>query len=98
MFPGVYLPRTITSSNNSYFKILNTTDETFIMPNKFYLKTSLLSDINIFNFSEILKDPDFNKTRTKELINVITKNVYPLYKDDLTALCTKFPEIFLAYC
>lgn len=91
---GVYIPR-ILVSENPVVRILNTNSQSIIIPKNLNIETKPLSDFQILNVFPISKDPDSNKTRTEELLNLISKNVAEPYKDDLLTLSKQFPEIFL---
>lgn len=95
ILPGVYLPRTIVSKESPYLRILNTTSQTVILDKNVKLKTQPLSDFKVYNVENVSRDPNHNKKRTEELLDIISKNVSKPYKQDLLSLCMQFPEIFL---
>lgn len=87
---GVFIANSIATSATPLIKVLNTTDDTKIIP-KFLLKSENLSTFDVYSLDEIDIN---NKDRNNKLSQIILNNSPPHIYDKLVNLCMEYSDIF----
>lgn len=84
---GIFVGRTIVSTDRPFVRILNTTDEYMTLRNV-VLKCEKISNYNVFNMNS------YQNTNRSEVIEILQKNFPEFAKDKLTKICKEFEDIF----
>ena len=85
--PGIFTTNTIIDPRNAYVRIINTTNETKVVPRNNLISESM-EDYIVVDFKKI--DPNRNTT----LLNILTKDIPQNVKPELSKLCSDFAEVF----
>jgi len=83
--PGIYVANTITSKENTFVRLLNTTstDQLVSITN---LKCEPISDYNVIQ--------NISSNREQNIIEELKKNFPIQFKQQLTELCGKYTDVF----
>jgi len=82
---GIYIANTIASPENSFFRLLNTTNtDKVVSINK--LNYESLSNYDVVQSSK--------ENREKSLLSQLSKNFPPQFRTQLSTLCTQYSDVF----
>lgn len=87
--PGVFLANTISSSQNTYIKILNTTNKNVLLEN-IQIEPESLNLYHILTTDPVKSTPE----RKARILDKLNKNCPLQYKESLTNLCSDYTDIF----
>lgn len=86
---GVFVAKTIAYSENTYVRILNTSNETKLLRNNNLISEDI-SNFDIYSINSVKKSEE----RTKTLLSILKENMPKYAGDKLTLLCEEFADIF----
>lgn len=86
---GIFISRTIVDPQNAYIRVLNTTQETKVIPNSISTFESL-SNYDVYKIDKV----DNNDERERLLVEILSENSSIKNDEDLLKLCTQYSDVF----
>lgn len=83
----VFSSHTIVDPKNAFIRIINIGNETQVI-NKNKITTHSMDNYDVYKFDKT------NDTRTKKVVDLLSKNVPDYIKSDFSKFCTEYPDIF----
>lgn len=90
ILPGVFIPKTVVSANNTILRVMNTTDDVKTVSKNITIKVDELTNYHIFTLDSLKNE----SSRQDKLLEIISKNNNIELNKNLLQLCKQYADIF----